>query len=321
LISPSHPPALALRLVGQHCRVICDDPAFQAQIAARYAPFLDPTPLAPSDLEVTVTVRPRPVLVDWEPRYVTHPGQEPLPHPPDYDPARDGPLAAYEATATPGGLRVAAEDRLRATLDLPKRRAWITQEPNIDLFHTALRQFLAYLLPFRGGCLLHAAGVVLDGRAVGLFGVSGSGKSTLARLAPGPVLTDESLGLAHAEGGMRHVALARGIPHADDWWAYTTPFWGEYDPGPSPQARAPLAAVFHVVQAPVDRATRLPGPEALLILSQSLMYHLPAPAYEAALLGQAAALLRAVPCYRLEFRPSPAVWEVIAGVLPPAQAE
>ena len=261
---------LPLRLVGLACRVACDDPAFLAQIAARYASFRDPAPPAAPDLTVMVAVRPRPVRVSWEPRFVTHPGVDPLPTPPDYDPARDGPLAAYEVTATAGGLRVAAEDRLRATLDRAAGRAWVTQEANIYLFHTALRQCLAYLLPFGTGCLLHAAGVVLDGQAVGLFGVSGSGKSTLARLAPGPVLTDESLGVTSAQP-----QSAIRNPQLGQWWAQATPFWGEYDPGPPAVAAAPLAALFHLIQAPHDRVTRLEEAQALRVLSQSLLYRLP----------------------------------------------
>jgi hypothetical protein len=288
--------ALTLRLTGQTCRVSCDDPAFLAEIATRYAPFTDPAPPLHPDLEVVVTVRPAPVRVAWEPRFVTHPGVEPLPLPPDYDPARDGPPVPYEVTATPAGLRLAADDKLRAELDEGGRVGRVVQAPNIYIFHTALRQFLAYRLPLGAGCLLHASAVVLDGRAVGFFGVSGSGKSTIARLAPGPVLTDESLGLTRDAGG---------------WTAHTTPFWGDYDPGPPVVGQAPLAALFRLVKAPHDRATRLHPSAAVRELSGSLMYHLAAPAHEAALFRQVAALAAAVPCFTLEFRPTPAVWTTV----------
>jgi len=44
-----------------------------------------------------------------------------------------------------------------------------------------LRACLAWLLPSRGGMLLHAAGLVVEGRAFLLVGPEGSGKSTWAR--------------------------------------------------------------------------------------------------------------------------------------------
>jgi hypothetical protein len=201
----------------------------------------------------------------------------------------------------PGGLRVAAEHSLRGEFNLASRRGRITQERNIYLFHTALRQFLAYLLPLEGrGCLLHASGVALGGQAVGFFGVSGSGKSTIARLAPGAVLTDESLALLH-NGGR--------------WVAYTTPFWGDYDPGPSSVESAPLAGLFHLVKAAANRVTRLSWQEAVRELSQSLMYQIRDPAYEAALFRQACALASEVPCYRLEFRPTAEVWDTVSAAL------
>src|SRR5207248_3355784 len=100
-----------------------------------------------------------------------------------------------------------------------------------------------------------AAGVVVDGRAVGLFGVSGSGKSTLARLAAGPVLTDETLGLTAGPGG---------------WTAHATPFWGDYYPCPSPVAAAPLAALFRLARGTEDRATRLSWADAVREISGSL---------------------------------------------------
>ncbi|HYP21234.1 MAG TPA: hypothetical protein VEY08_14275 [Chloroflexia bacterium] len=293
-------PALNINIAGQQCLVRCDDKAFGDAIAERYSTFLTTSPTA-SAIEIDVQVRSARVSAGWEPRFITHPGVDPVPLPPDYDPGRDGPLQAYEATAIPGGLRVAAEHTLRGEFDLASRRGLIVQERNIYLFHTALRQFLAYLLPLEGrGCLLHASGVALDAQAAGFFGVSGSGKSTIARLAPGAVLTDESLAL---------------LRYGGQWIAHTTPFWGDYDPGPSSVESAPLAGLFHLVKAERDRVTRLTWQEAVRGLSQSLMYQVRDPAYEAALFRQACALASEVPCYRLEFRPTVEVWDSVSTAL------
>ncbi|HMA33325.1 MAG TPA: hypothetical protein VKY74_02500 [Chloroflexia bacterium] len=293
---------LALCVAGHRCRVHCADPAFRVQIAARYAPFRDPAPAAAPDLTLEVTVRPALIAVGWEPHFITHPGAAPLPAPADYEPARDGPLAGYAVWPVAGGLRLAAEQTLRAELDLAGRHGWIVLAPALSLFHTALRQFLAYLLPLTTGCLLHASGVLLDGRAAGFFGVSGSGKSTIARLAPGPVLTDETLGLTQA--GPR-------------WTAHSTPFNGDYDPPPAPVAAAPLAGLFHLARGTRDQAVRLPWHAAVQALSGSLLYQVDDPAYQAALLAQVCRLAQDVPCYRLEFRPTPAVWASVAAALAP----
>jgi hypothetical protein len=292
--------SLYINLAGQQCLVRCDDKPFRDAIADRYSTFLSTSPAA-STIEIEVQVGSAPIRAGWEPRFITHPGVDPVALPPDYEPERDGPLQAYEAAAIPGGLRVAAEHTLRGEFDLASRRGRIVQERNIYLFHTALRQFLAYLLPLEGqGCMLHASGVALDGQAAGFFGVSGSGKSTIARLAPGAVLTDESLALRRK---------------GELWIAHTTPFWGDYDPGPSSVESAPLAGLFHLAKAERDRAKRLTWQEAVRGLSQSLMYQVRDPAYEAALFKQACALASEVPCYRLEFRPTIEVWDSVSAAL------
>src|SRR5262249_44795999 len=54
-----------------------------------------------------------------------------------------------------------------------------------------LRMAMAARLPLLGGLPLHAAGIVIEGRALAFFGPSGAGKSTLAGLSPHPVLSDE----------------------------------------------------------------------------------------------------------------------------------
>lgn len=293
-------PSLSLRVVRTACLVNCDDSDFREELAARYAPFYDSTPPAIPDLTIDLRLRARPVRVSWEPRFVTHPGVDPIPAPPDYDPARDGRQIPYEVSVVDGKLRVSAEDTMRAELDTATGEAYILQTASIYLFHSALRQFLSYMLPFRGGCLLHSSGVVFGGKALGFFGISGSGKSTLARLAPGPVLTDESLGLTR--GG-------------DGWMAHATPFWGDYDAGPPPVTSAPLAALFRLVKGEQDRVSHLPWHIAVREMTASFMYHVSSPPYQAALLAQATTLAREVPCFELEFRPTRSVWQTVEQAL------
>jgi hypothetical protein len=65
---------------------------------------------------------------------------------------------------------------LRLSTALPPERRWFA-------FLNLLRAALAWRLPSRQAMLLHAAAVVLEGRAFVLAGSEGSGKSTFAALA------------------------------------------------------------------------------------------------------------------------------------------
>ncbi|MGA7731375.1 MAG: hypothetical protein WCD37_08890 [Chloroflexia bacterium] len=292
--------SLALEVANKECLVRTNNLPFLGEIAGRYGPFIKAHPPAKPDLLIDLRLAEAPVRAEWEPRFIAHPGVYPLPAPADYDPARDGPLIPYEVTAPEGELRVAAGDTLRASMHLATGHASVSQTASIYLFHTALRQFLAYMLPFAGGCLLHSSGVVLGGRAAGFFGPSGSGKSTIARLHMGPVLTDESLALTRNAGG---------------WTAHATPFWGDYDAGPPPVKSAPLAGLFRLVKGDEDEVTPLAWHSAVRELSSSLMYRLDSPEYETALIETACALANEVPCFTLQFRPTTSIWSLVERTL------
>jgi hypothetical protein len=67
-----------------------------------------------------------------------------------------------------------------------------------------VRSCLAWMLPSRGGALLHAAGLVIEDRGFVLVGAEGTGKSTWARLgeeAGGKVVSDDLVLLDPAHGG------------------------------------------------------------------------------------------------------------------------
>jgi hypothetical protein len=94
-----------------------------------------------------------------------------------------------------------------------------------------LRASLAWLLPSRGGMLLHAAGLVVEQRAFLLVGPEGSGKSSWAALgerAGGRVLSDDLVLLDGAGRGIE----ALGSP-------FRSTHEADYRPG-----RWPLAAIL-----------------------------------------------------------------------------
>ena len=89
----------------------------------------------------------------------------------------------------------------------------------------------AWRLPARGGLLLHAAGIVLDGRAFVLVGAEGAGKSTWARLAAeagATVLSDDVVLLDRAGGRV---------------WALSSPFRAP-ELGALATGRWPVAALL-----------------------------------------------------------------------------
>ena len=74
-----------------------------------------------------------------------------------------------------------------------------------------------------------------------------------------------------------------------------------------------VVSIFRLARSPQgeDKVTPMTCHEAVRELSQSLMYRVHAPDYEAALFRQVCALASEVPCFKLEFSPTRAVWDVV----------
>ena len=126
--------------------------------------------------------------------------------------ARDGP-----------SLRVVGAERM-GVLDLPSRHAEATADASLVAVEGLLRAALTLDVLERGGCLLHAAAVEVDGAAHLAPGRSGSGKSTFAALASS-ALADE---------------LCAVLPEGDRFAVHGTPWWK------GRAASAPLAGL-HVL--------------------------------------------------------------------------
>lgn len=119
--------------------------------------------------------------------------------------------------------------------------------PRMNTLRYVCRQaFEAFLIP-RGAFTLHSSAVLCGSRAVAFAGASGAGKSTQSRLWSErngtPILNGDS-----------------PVVRADDGRLYGSPWCGSS--GESMNASAPLAAIALVVQADVNEARLLSGPEA-----------------------------------------------------------
>jgi hypothetical protein len=191
----------------------------------------------------------------------------------------------------------------RIIFNLPGYRGTIDPEASAELTiasHTPvrgvdyfLRVVLSALAYRSGGLLLHAAGIVRDGRAFLFFGRSGSGKTTVARNAPGDLVLNDDLVLLQPESGR--------------WMAYGTPFTNPSQTRPS-AGSAPAAALLRLVQSQQVLIEPLTGARALaeLVACVPVLNASPAPPLE-----RCRMLLLSVPAYDLHLRPDPSFWEVI----------
>jgi hypothetical protein len=160
-----------------------------------------------------------------------------------------------------------------------------------------LRILLTMVLLPRRGFLLHAATVVRDGRAYVFAGRSGAGKSTVASLSPaGTVLTDEISLLRFTDGC---------------WHAYGTPFWGEFRAA-GLNEHYPIAGIYKLEQAPVDRVETLAAKEILRALLPCVLFFTANPEANRALLHMLLGSVKQVPSYRLQFRRNAEFWKVVA---------
>ena len=162
----------------------------------------------------------------------------------------------------------------------------------------------------RGGAIVHAAGVVIQGKAIVLPGRSGAGKSTVARLFVDAGLEDSMLSddrIILRSGGSKTASSAR---------AQTAPptAWGTPWPGDARIARnscAPLGAILFLTQAPETRLSRL-SPGAAM---RRLMPVVSVPWYDETrgnqVMATCASVAETVPCFELFFAPTREVVDLV----------
>jgi len=138
----------------------------------------------------------------------------------------------------------ASVDQRRAAFEMPEGRALVSSDGSASLdlapsdpshqFYAAVNLLcacLAWLLPSRGGAILHAAGVVLGGRAFLMVGPERSGKTTWATLAKrsGALLLSDDIVMVQKTGSRVE--------------ALSAPFRDDHPEGVSP-GRWPVAALL-----------------------------------------------------------------------------
>jgi len=177
-------------------------------------------------------------------------------------------------------------------------RGWVRQSATFPQgIDSVLRVLHSILLAPKGGCLLHAASAVRNGRAFVFTGVSGAGKSTMAGLAPpdATLLTDEISCIRPVNGGYR---------------AFGTPFVGDLDKA-GENISAPIAALYLLAKGPENKIEPLSRNQTIRILMRNTLFFAKDPKLAEALFETACGIAAQVPAYRLIFTPTPDVWKMI----------
>ena len=170
-----------------------------------------------------------------------------------------------------------------------------------DPVHRAVENFLrvvcAHWFVRRGGLMVHAAGVVRDGRAYLFFGPSGSGKTTVTLLSEGcTILGDDLILLRAGESGFEACAV---------------PFRGLYREPPSTESAFALAGLFRLVKDSEDFVAELPPSRGAAELLGSLPFVMES-GQGALAIEIASQIVRTTPVRRLHFRKSANFWSLIA---------
>lgn len=167
-------------------------------------------------------------------------------------------------------------------------------------FFSSDQILLARVLADRGGCYLHAAGLIIEGQGLGFVGHSEAGKSTITRqLMPyGEVLCDDRVIIRE--------------------WAEGFKIYGTWSHGEIPlvsPASAPLRALLLLEQAPENSLQRLAPGEVARELPQFIVRPLVTKDWWEKTLDLVGAVARRVEVYRLRFDRSGRVIETLRSLL------
>lgn len=208
---------------------------------------------------------------------------------------------AFETSVTGGTLRLERFDADgEVELASSPLRGRFRVGPSPHSLEAVIRIAASIALPRRGALILHAS-CVADRRGAHLFaGVSGAGKSTIAALLA------DACGDAVELVSEELVILA---PDGGGWRAHVAPFLAKVEL-PHGLSR-PLASINFLEQAPAHERSELQRATALRELLRHILVYARDPITSDAVLGSAAALLAAVPAFRLRFAPRGDVAEVL----------
>jgi hypothetical protein len=170
-----------------------------------------------------------------------------------------------------------------------------------------LRVAFLHLALAHHGLLLHASGLIRNGRGYVFFGHSGAGKSTIATLAPpGSTLLSDDLVLLRLRNDPFCVTPCQV-------WLHGVPFRGEALPAPRPNVGAPLVGLYALRQAPSHSLNRLPAALATARLLACTPFVAGDPAAGRQALAVCMGVAKAIPICTLAFARDPGFWQLLTG--------
>lgn len=211
-------------------------------------------------------------------------------------PTYRGELWVIQTTFTPDKLQYASYAE-SGEVDLRQGTGYLELDPQAGV-ENFLRVVYAWLCLQHDALLLHAAGVIRQGRGYVFFGPSGAGKTTTARLAAAAseVLSDD-------------LVIIRA--HQERYQLYGVPFKGALETVLRPNRVAPLHGLFRLQQNTQHQLRPLPHPMAVAELAASAPFIARESALGAQLLERCYHLARQVPVHQLHFRRDAGFWQVI----------
>lgn len=216
-------------------------------------------------------------------------------------PARDL-FFRLEESPTPAGPIVLSHRFAAMHFQAQRRTVLRISDPRdkaqvLGAIENCLRWRIADMALLRGGVILHAAGLVRDGKAHIFFGHSGAGKSTVASLSPDALLLSDDLVLVLKKG--------------ERFYGATTPFMGTLGQAAKRQGLFPLAGLFLLKKSPAVELRALPPGKAEGALLSCCPFVWDPGRRTEYLLPMAADLCAQLGVKELSFRKEPSFWDVI----------
>ena len=163
-----------------------------------------------------------------------------------------------------------------------------------------LRVLYAWLCLEQPGLVLHASGIISNGKGYVFFGASGSGKTTVSRLSLDRTVLSDDLVIVKKHNGVYRL--------------YGVPFRGDFPEAPRHNASADLRGLFTLVKDTDHFVAPMEITEAAARLASCAPFVMAQAQSAQRVLRICADLAAQIPVRALHFRRDAGFWEVIDGL-------
>lgn len=192
--------------------------------------------------------------------------------------------------------------REKGWYDLIEKRGELILRPDGNP-ENYLRTIYAWRCLAHKALLVHASGVIRNGRGYVFFGPSGSGKTTTAKLSPDAIILSDDLVILQREDVDGRLSVR----------VYGVPFRGEMIEAGRANASAPLAGLYTLVKDSQHRLAELDHIEAAARLTACVPFVMSQPENAQRVLALCEEITRFVRVKTLHFKRDTGFWKVIDG--------